>query len=141
VKFQTVFQYHYFLTFIFLKLNTYSFVHSLVQTYDCCVHMHIFCFCVYIQRCVRDTSLLQLKLPTLYSQSHKVSPIHFTECCELATSNIKPFQLDDYSINIGGTNLDIFPVNKKKKKQGSPNCTYQKQKPPVSTFINTGHFI
>lgn len=42
---------------------------------------------------------------------------------------------------MGGMNLDIFPINKKKKKQCSPSCTYQKQKPPVSAFINTGNFI
>jgi hypothetical protein len=136
VKFHTVFQYHYFLTFIFLKLNTYSFVLSFVQTYDFCMYMHIFCFCVYIQRCVRDTSLWQLKLLTLFFQCHKVSPIHFIV---LRIGYIKkPFQLDDYSIDMGGMNLDIFP---KKKKQCSPNCTYQKQRPPASTFINTGHFI
>jgi hypothetical protein len=103
------------------------------------MHMHVFCFCEYIQRYVRDTSLLQTKLLTLCSQNHKVSPIHFTQCCELATSNIKPFQLDDYTINMGGMNSDIFPV--KKKKPCSPNWTYQKQKPLGSTFINTGHFI
>jgi len=32
----------------------------------------------------------------------------------LVTSNTKPFQLDDYSINTGGVNLDNFPVKKKK---------------------------
>jgi hypothetical protein len=70
------FQYHYFLIFIFLKLNTYSFVLSLVQTYDCCMHKHIFCFCVCIQLCMRDTSLLQLRLPTLCSQYHREGQIH-----------------------------------------------------------------
>lgn len=111
MKFHTVFQYHYFLTFIFLKLNTYSFVLSFVQTYDFCMYMHIFCFCVYIQRCVRDTSLWQLKLLTLFSQCHKVSPIHFIV---LRIGYIKkPFQLDDYSIDMGGMNLDIFPKKKK----------------------------
>jgi hypothetical protein len=55
----------------------------------------------------------------------------------LAKSNIKPFQLDDYSINMGGMKLDIYPVKKTVLNQ----LNISEAGALVNTFTNTGHFM